>query len=210
MEFAVQCQSAHESAPRTTRALALRVVRCAFGKISGLVSCRRGASAVEFAIVSSMLILTILFVMIVGVILYYNQALDYATNRAARQVMIGAVQTGSISQTAFQQTVCANLPAAFNCSNVIVNLQTATEAAQPSGYYAFATSNQSGLIIPTLSNTSAQYSPGAQGAYEYLQVIYPITFIPSAFATALGSRATFNGSPAYLAVSTAAFRNEQY
>ena len=93
---------------------------------------------------------------------------------------------------------------------MIVNIQTATEAAQPGGYYAYVTSNQSGLIIPTLSNASTQYSLGAQGSYEYLQVIYPITFMPTIFATMFGGGATYNGSPAFLAISTAAFRNEQY
>ena len=147
--------------------------------------------------------------MVVGLILYFNQALDYATAKAARQVMIGTVQNAGTSQAAFQTLVCSNLPAAFNCSNVIVNIQTATEAAQPGGYYAFVNSDQSALIIPTLSNSSAQYSLGSQGSYEYLQVIYPITFIPAALASYLG-RATYNGSAAYLAISTAAFRNEQY
>jgi hypothetical protein len=41
-------------------------------------------------------------------------------------------------------------------------------------------------------------------------VIYPITFMPAAFASILDSSATFNGAPAYLTVSTAAFRNELY
>ena len=97
----------------------------------------------------------------------------------------------------------------FTCSNVIVNVQTATEAAQPGGYYAFVNSNQSALIIPTLSNASSAYTPGAQGNYEYVQVIYPITFIPSIFASILG-KATYQGSSAYLLVSTSTFRNEQY
>ena len=171
----------------------------------------RGATAVEFALVASMLIFSILFVMVVGLILYLNQALDYATSKAARQIMIGAVQKAAMNQSAFQtNALCPYLPAAINCNNVIVNLQTVTEAAQPGGYYAYVTSNQSGLIIPALSNGSTQFSPGAQGSYEYLEVIYPITFIPAMFASILGGAAVYNGSPAYLAISTAAFRNEQY
>ena len=170
-----------------------------------------GATAVEFALVASMLIFTILFVMTAGLILYLNQALDYATSKAARQIMIGAVQKGNLTQSSFITTeLCPYLPAALACGNVIVNLQTATEGAQPGGYYPYVTSNQSGLIIPTLSNASTSYSPGSQGQYEYMQVIYPITFLPTVFASMLSGGATYNGSPAFLAVSTAAFRNEQY
>ena len=177
--------------------------------MAGFARNRRASTAVEFALVAMMLIPVILFVMMVGLILYYNQALDYATNKASRQIMVGNVQKSSMTQAAFQQLVCSYLPAAFQCANVIVNVQTATEASQPGGYYSYVTSNQSGLIIPTLSNSSSQYSPGTGGSYEYVQVIYPITFIPSLFASVLG-RATYQGSPAYLVVSTAAFRNEQF
>lgn len=154
-----------------------------------------------------MLIPVLLFVMIAGLILYMNQALDYATSKASRQIMTGAAS--GMSQSAFQALVCSYLPAAFSCANVIVNVQTVTQGSQPGGYYAYATSNQSWLIVPTLSNASAQYSPGQAGSYEYVQAVYPITFIPSLLSSFLGG-AAYQGSSAYLVVSTAAFRNEQY
>ena len=66
------------------------------------------------------------------------------------------------------------------------------------------------MLIPTLSNGSAKFDVGIQASYVYLQVIYPITFLPRFLAGVLGNGATYNGSPAYLAVSTAAFKNEQY
>ena len=171
----------------------------------------RGATAVEFAIVASALILSILFVMTVGLYLYLNQALDYATSKAARQIMIGAAQTAAVPQGAFAATyVCPYLPAAIPCANVLVNIQSATEAAQPGGYYVFVNSNQSGLIVPTLSTTAMNYSLGAQGSYEYLQVLFPLTFLPGFATNILSHGVTYNGSPAILIVSTAAFRNEQY
>ena len=89
-------------------------------------------------------------------------------------------------------------------------MQTVAEAAQPAGYYALVNGDQSGLIIPSLSNAGAQFNPGNQGSYVYLQVIYPVTFLPAFVAKLLGANATYNGAAAYLAVSTAAFRNEQY
>ena len=172
---------------------------------------RQGAAAVEFALVSSMLLCTILFIMVVAVIVYINQALDYATNKAARQVMIGTIEKGGVSQSNFRtQYVCNNLPLTINCDNVIVNLQTLPEAAQPAGYYNLVQPNKVGLIIPPLSNNGAQFSTGLQASYEYLEVVYPITFIPAFMNKILGNNATYNGSPAYLAISTAAFRNEQY
>ena len=179
-------------------------------KLVLFLACRSGATAVEFGFVGMMLIMTILFIMVAGLIVYYNQALDYATSKAARQIMIGAAQTNAVSQSTFRtQYVCGNLPAVFNCANVIVNVQTATEASQPGGYYSFVNSNQTALTIPTLSNAAASYALGTQGSYEYLQVIYPIPFIPAVFSSIFG-KATYNGAPTYLAISTAAFLNEQY
>ncbi|MCJ2114016.1 pilus assembly protein [Methylobacterium sp. E-025] len=45
---------------------------------------RSGATAVEFALVAPMLLLTIAFVMAVALVMFVNQRLDYATSQAAR------------------------------------------------------------------------------------------------------------------------------
>lgn len=169
-----------------------------------------GAAAVEFALVSGLLITTILMVLTVGLLLFMGQALDHATDVAARQIMTGAVQKQGMTQGTFvSSVVCAALPATFNCNNVIVNVQTVPEAPGPAGYYAFVNNTQTGLVTPTLSNASAQFNPGLQGNYVYLQVVYPITIVPAVLAKILGT-ATFSGTSVYLAMSTAAFRNEQY
>ena len=160
---------------------------------------------------AGLLISTIVFVMMIGLLLYLGQALDRATDVAARQIMIGAAQKAGLSQAAFRTgTVCAALPATFNCSDVIVNVQKVEKKASPNGYYTFVNANQTQITIPTLSNTGAKFDLGSQSDYIYLQVIYPITVLPSFMMRLLGGGATYNGSPAYLAVSTAAFRNEQY
>ena len=170
-----------------------------------------GTTAVEFALVGGALVMTIVFVMMLGILLYMNQALDFATSKAARQIMTGYVQKNGTSQSDFRtQLLCPYLPAVMICSDVIVNAQTLTEAAQPGGYYGLVNSTQTGMIIPSLSNSGAQFNVGIQASYVYLQVIYPITFLPKFMSRILANGSTYNGSPAYLAVSTAAFRNEQY
>ena len=171
---------------------------------------RRGAAAVEFALVAGMLILTILFVMTVAMILFVNQAVDYATTRASRQIMTGAAQAKALDQAGFRTALCGYLPAMVNCANVVINLYTVPTGTSPSGYYSYVKPDVSGLLMPPLTPGSGQYTLGPRGAYQYLLVVYPITFIPAAFARTLGGSATFNGAPAFLAVSTAAFRNELF
>lgn len=172
---------------------------------------RRGAAAVEFAIVGSTFIVVLVITLFLLLMMFLSQSLDYATAKAARQIMTGAVQTGALTQSAFRtNVVCAYLPAAFKCSDVIVNVQTVTEASQPGGYYALVNAGQTGLIIPTLSNASTQFDLGVQGSYVYLQVMYPLTQLPAVFVNIFSPNVTYNGNSAYVLVSTMAFRNEQY
>lgn len=170
----------------------------------------RGAAAVEFALVSVMFITALLFTLSVALVIFLQQQLDRATDVAARQIMNGTVQkTGYSGDTFRTQVLCATLPSFFSCSNVIVNVWTVTQGSSPGGYYTYVSSDVSKLLVPQLTSTGAQFSPGVQGSYEYLQVIYPITFLPS-LVTNLLSTQTYNGAAAYLTMSTAAFRNEQY
>jgi len=171
---------------------------------------RKGAAAVEFALVLILSILTVLLIMTVGTILYINQSLDYATTRAARQILTGAAQRNALDQAGFKASLCSHLPAALKCSNLVVNLSVVPTGTSPGGYYAYVRSDLSGLIIPPLTPSTGQYRLGTRGQFQYLLVIYPITFLPSAFASMLGGATTFNGAPAYLAISTAAFRNELF
>ena len=171
---------------------------------------RSGASAVEFALVSFFLMLTIMFIMVVALILYEGEALDFATSKAARQIMTGQVQQNAVGQSGFRTAVlCPYLPAAMNCGNVIINVQTITEARQPGGYYTLVNASATALNMPALVVDSGSYSVGVQNSYEYVQVVYPVTFLPGFVVKMLGG-ATYNGSPAFLLVSTAAFKNEQY
>ena len=170
-----------------------------------------GATAVEFAFVSSFFIFTILFIMTVSLIIYYNLALDFATGKAARQIMTGSVQKQSLAQPAFVSSIlCPYLPAAMACGDVIVNVYTIAEAAGPQGYYAYANSGTTALTTPTLSNANATFSPGTQQSFEYVQVVYPVTLLPSFIASLIGGGATYKGAPAFVITSTAAFKNEQY
>ncbi|PXW65515.1 TadE/TadG family type IV pilus assembly protein [Methylobacterium sp. B4] len=172
----------------------------------------RGATTVEFALVGLAFIATMLFVMGVAAVLYLNQVLDNATARATRQIMTGKAQSQSTPMTAaaFRQSLCANLPAALSCSDVIINLYVVPKGVQPGGYYAFVNADRSGLALPKIEAASGQFKLGGRGEYQYLQVIYPITFLPSIVASWMSSGTTYNGKPAFLAVSGAAFRNERY
>ena len=170
-----------------------------------------GAAALEFALVSFPFLIMLLFIMFVALAEFFGSEIDYAAQKAARQVMVGSVQTKATTQTQFRTNyVCSYLPSVIPCSDVIVSLQTVTEAAQPSGYYQFVNSAATTLNIPQLDNSAVPFSPGSQGSYEYLQIVYPVTFFPNYIAKLISGGNLYKGSPAFLLVSTVAFRNESY
>ncbi|KQO80627.1 pilus assembly protein TadE [Methylobacterium sp. Leaf90] len=179
---------------------------------SNYISNEEGSVAVEFALVGAAFILTLLFVMASALVGYINQTLDNATIRASRQILTGGLQSQSSAATleGFKQTLCGYLPATLSCDNLIVNLYVVPKAGQPSGYYAYVSSDLSGVTVANLATGSGQFNLGSRGDYQYLQVIYPITFLPPQISYWLSGGATYKGKPAYLAVSAAAFRNEQY
>lgn len=169
----------------------------------------KGSTAVEFGLVGLLFITILVGTMTVAQILYFGQKLDYATEQASRQVLIGTTQqTATASLASFTQALCGYLPAAMSCSDVIVNLYKVSPGNP--GYYAYAKSDMSGLTLPVLTPGSGQFTLGTRGDYQYLQVIYPITLLPPFVTGWLDATTTYKGKAAYLLISTAAFRVEQY
>lgn len=167
----------------------------------------KGSTTVEFALVGLMFIVALLFTLAVAQILYYGQRLDFAVEKAARDIIVGNSQKMNPPPTlaTFTQTLCATLPSTISCDDIIVNLYVVTGS-----YYTYVKADQSGLAIPPLTPGSGQFTLGTQGQYQYLQVIYPVTFLPSVVADLIATTATYKGKPAYLMISTAAFRVERY
>ena len=119
--------------------------------------------AVEFAIIGAPFLLMILEIFQSALFVYYSGMLNHATELAARQILVGSVQNGSLTQTQFiNNLLCPLLPAAMSCGNVIVNLQTVPEAGYPGGFYAFVNSTQTAIIMPPLNNTADVFLSGGQ------------------------------------------------
>ena len=181
-------------------------------RMLGLLRDDKGSTTVEFALVGLMFIVALLFTMGLAQILYYNQKMDLAVAKAARMIIIGNAQNEvhkenippELAAEHTKQALCLDLPSTVSCDDLIINLYVVDS------YYKYINSDQSGLAIPALTPGIGQFTLGTQGEYQYLQVIYPITFLPSFVTDLIATQATYKGKPAYLLISTAAFRVEQY
>ncbi|WP_158809144.1 TadE/TadG family type IV pilus assembly protein [Beijerinckia sp. L45] len=177
---------------------------------------RSGATAVEFGLIALPFLATIVFLISIGYMVYVKQGLDFATQKAARQIRIGAVQQAQLTQTQFvTQLICPALPMTVNCNNLIVNVSnvpyTAGNANNYQSYMTFVNAQQTNLIIPALTNTGATYCPGQGGktpSYVYLQVLYPVPRFMSLFASS--ATTVYNGQKVFLVMATATFLNEPF
>ena len=173
-------------------------------KLTAFRQASQGTTAIEFGAVAFPFLMIIMFILFVSLILFYRTTLDYATQKAARALMVGTPQTVGQTATQFRtNTLCPYLTLVFfDCSKLTINLVTITETVEPTAYVQFVAPDQSTIIVPP---PSINYCPGVGGSYEVLEVLYPLPIYLSLFAT---SPSVVQGQ--FLLLSTATFRNEPF
>jgi Flp pilus assembly protein TadG len=125
-----------------------------------------GATAVEFAIVITPLLMILFGTFQMAIVFFYDQALQSATEASARTLMTGAAQDAGETQSQFQSAVCANAGSAFTCGNLMVDVQSAATFAQLNTTPIALTYSGS-----TVKNTFS-YSPGGPSDVVIIRVMY--------------------------------------
>ncbi|WP_374575443.1 TadE/TadG family type IV pilus assembly protein [Phenylobacterium sp.] len=162
---------------------------------------RRGATAVEFALVALPFVMLLFGIMELAAVFLASATLDLATDRAARLIRTGEFQTsGATSKSAFKSEVCSRmswLSGACN-SNLIVDVQTfanftdAANAGQP-------TADQ-------FKNNTTCFTTGTAGDIVLVRAYYTWTLTTPLLDGALDN--TGDGKRRIMAIAT--FRNEPY
>lgn len=162
---------------------------------------RKGATAVEFALVAAPFIALLIALFQTALVFFAERVLDETVEEASRIIMTGQAQSGGLTQGQFANWVCSNTYALFSCNKFMINVQN---------YSSFSSAN---TAPPTLTfNSQGQvtnqwsYNTGSANDIVVVQVMYqwPIVLGPLGFDLANLS----NGSR--LLVSTAVFKNEPY
>ncbi|HXW73097.1 MAG TPA: TadE/TadG family type IV pilus assembly protein [Methylocella sp.] len=168
---------------------------------------RKAAVAAEFALIAAPFIFSMMEIFQSALFVYYSASLNYATESAARQALVGSVQNGGLTATQFRTNlICPLLPSSMTCSNVIINVQGVPEALSPGGFYAFVSNNS--IVIPPLNNSQTSFCPGTPGSYVYLQVFYPMPLIGPTWLPFVTT--TYQGQSVKLVSAYAAFKLEPY
>jgi Flp pilus assembly protein TadG len=87
--------------------------------------CDKGVNAIEFALVAPVIIAIVLAILQVGVIFFAQAYLETVAEEGARLVMTNQAANAGWTQAQFEQQICANVQALFDCNNLIVSLQQA-------------------------------------------------------------------------------------
>ena len=160
-----------------------------------------GATAVEFAIVITPLLVILFATFQMAIAYFYDQALQSATQAAARLVMTGSAQDAGDTQKAFESAVCASAGSAFNCADLMVDVQSASTLAQLNTSPITLTYNSSGTATNTFN-----YSPGGPSDAVIIRVMYdfPVWFplLLPGFANQPGNK--------LLLTATSVLQNEPY
>ena len=167
----------------------------------GFLSSIQGAVAIEFAMVATPLIALLLVSLQTGIIFLADQSLQTATQNSARQLMTGSAQLAGGTQAQFQSSVCNNVPSFFDCSKLMVDVQSSTSYTAVNTSSPIITYDGSGAVTNTWS-----YSPGNAGDIVIVRVMYNWPVFGGPLAVGLANQP--NG--AALLVATVVLKNEPF
>jgi hypothetical protein len=187
-------------------AMSLRSSIFSLERAAGLVSrfhrCERGATALEFIAVAPILMVILLATLEISMIYFAQSNLEYITEEGMRLVLTN--QANSLTQTQFNSAICSKVIALFNCSNLIISLQTAPTSV--SGISAalpqFDTTGK--LVSSSVQFSIPQPSAGTQEPIMMLVVMYQWPVISGPLGFNFGNLANGN----YLLASTQVFQIE--
>lgn len=169
---------------------------------------RRGATAVEFALVAAPFFAIVCAVFEVGFYDFQNEMLANTVNRAARAMMTGSLQTAGVTtaQQFVNNYLCPStgrtLPTSFNCSNLIIDVRSTTTFAAGDTTKSF------------YNSTSNKFCPGQPGQIMVLRVAYPLPaiFPANLFSPSSGVVTDVPNLPGryHILLASALFEEENY
>lgn len=162
---------------------------------------RRGAAAVEFALVSIPFFALLFGIIEIGLIFFVSTTLENATNEAAREIRTGQLQTaGGATASSFKTLVCNQLAwLSANCtSNLSIDVRT---------FASFQNINQpSPITNGSINQANLLFQMGGPGDIVLVRSFYQWTVL----APLLDQIGTPLSGGQTLLTATAAFRNEPY
>ena len=162
---------------------------------------RRGATALEFAMLALPFTALLLACLQTAIIFFASQALQSVAATAARQILVGNVQTNNLTSSSFLNTVvCPAAPSLFACPKLMVDVQSAA---------SFSNLNTAPIAVAYNAKgqpTNLSFSPGSQGSAVIMRVMYEWPVIGGPLGIGLANEGNGN----HLMVGTVVLKTEPY
>ncbi len=168
---------------------------------AGFVRRENGAAALEFAIVAAPFFAIILATLQTTLAFFAGQVLESAVADSSREILTGTAQNASMTQSAFATAVCGKVQALFNCSNLMIDVQTAPSFSAANTAMPSLTFNGSGAVTNAWS-----FQPGNPGDIVVMRVMY----LWPVFLGPLGMGLSNETNGKLLLMATATFKNEPF
>ncbi len=161
---------------------------------------RRGAAAVEFALIAAPFFFLIFGLLEVCLIFIMNTVIENAVSEAARPLRTGEAQEAGMTQIQFRQAVCAEFFDILDCdARLSIDVRTvANFASTPGGAVLDADGN--------LDNEDFRFQPGGPNDIVAVRVFYEWDLITPFLSQPLVNMA----GNKHLLQSNAVFRNEPF
>ena len=105
------------------------VVRVIGRHSAALARDTRGATVIEFVLVAAPFLALIFAVIQTSLVFFSQQTLETAAEDTARLIVTNQAQQAGMSQSAFKQAACSQLPSFMDCNNLMVDVRTADDFA---------------------------------------------------------------------------------
>jgi len=158
-----------------------------------------GATAVEFGLVAAPFIALLVATIQTFLVLFASQLLETVVTQSSRLILTGQVQSANMTQSQFAQQVCDQVLILFNCSGLMIDVQSPASFSAANTSTPTLTFNAQGQVTNTW-----QYNPGTAGQVVVVRVMYQW----SVFGGPLGFSLSNLSNGNRLIMASAAFQNE--
>jgi len=162
----------------------------------------RAATAVEFAMLVTPLVVLILASLQLSIIFFAGQELQSATMSASRQLMTGQAQQANLTAAQYKtQYVCPPAAFLFSCNNIMLDVQSGSSYSAINTAPITLTYDAHGNITNNFN-----FSTGTPGDILIVRVMYIWPVAGGQLLPGLGNQPNGN----HLLVATSVFKTEPY
>lgn len=170
---------------------------------SRFLACRRGSSAVEFALVAPLFFALTFSIIEGGYFFFVESAVEAANAKAARLIRTGQAQSGSVSKEAFFDEICDTVRLFGDC-----NARLTVDVARFASFAALAADTAAPVCRDADSAAVDDIPYQTGGSREIVRV--RVCYLHKSFNPGLGMNLQRAAGGQVKMFSTSIFRNEPY